>query len=55
MLSAALPVTLPEVVAVGRPGFGYPERWAVTRWIEGDHPVSAAAGEMSCGGTEVAR
>jgi aminoglycoside phosphotransferase (APT) family kinase protein len=25
-------------VAVGEPGFGYPERWSVVRWIDGEHP-----------------
>jgi aminoglycoside phosphotransferase (APT) family kinase protein len=31
-------VAVPEVVAVGEPGFGYPERWSVSRWIDGTHP-----------------
>lgn len=39
-LAPALPVCVPEVVAVGRPGFGYPERWAVTRWIDGHCPAT---------------
>lgn len=38
MLSTALPVAIPEVVAVGEPGFGYPERWSVVRWLTGDRP-----------------
>ena len=33
-----LPVRVPDVVAVGEPGFGYPERWSVVRWIDGDTP-----------------
>lgn len=39
-LAPALPVSVPEVVALGRPGFGYPERWSVTRWIEGQPPAT---------------
>src|SRR3954452_4340668 len=31
-LARALPVDVPQVITVGEPGFGYPERWALTRW-----------------------
>jgi aminoglycoside phosphotransferase (APT) family kinase protein len=34
-----LPVSVPDVVAVGDPDFGYPERWSVVHWIEGDVPT----------------
>lgn len=44
-----LPVPAPEVVAVGQPGHGYPERWSVVRWLEGKVPraptFGAALGE----------
>jgi aminoglycoside phosphotransferase (APT) family kinase protein len=36
-----LPVSVPEVVAVGEPDLGYPERWSVVRWLEGDVPTVA--------------
>jgi len=36
-----LPVSVPEVVAVGEPGLGYPERWSVMRWLEGNVPTVA--------------
>lgn len=42
-LAPALPVGVPEVVAVGRPGFGYPESWSVTRWIDGELPATPYA------------
>lgn len=35
-LAPHLPVAVPEVVAVGEPGEGYPYRWAVHRWLPGD-------------------
>lgn len=35
-LAPHLPVALPEPVAVGEPGDGYPYRWAVHRWIPGE-------------------
>lgn len=45
-LAAALPVDLPEVVAVGEPGHGYPEHWSVVRWIEGVHPTTTGSGQQ---------
>jgi len=33
-----LPVPVPDVVAIGEPAFGYPERWSVVRWLHGDVP-----------------
>lgn len=35
-LARRLPVAVPEPVAVGEPGSGYPYRWAVHRWIPGE-------------------
>ncbi len=35
-LAPHLPVAVPQPVAVGDPGCGYPHRWAVHRWIPGD-------------------
>jgi aminoglycoside phosphotransferase (APT) family kinase protein len=33
-----LPVDVPEIEAIGEPGFGYPEQWSVVRWLEGEVP-----------------
>jgi aminoglycoside phosphotransferase (APT) family kinase protein len=38
-VAAHLEVAVPEVVLVGDPGLGYPERWSITRWIDGEHPA----------------
>lgn len=35
-LAPHLPVAVPEPVAIGEPGSGYPFPWAVHRWIPGD-------------------
>jgi aminoglycoside phosphotransferase (APT) family kinase protein len=35
-LAPHLPVAIPEPVAVGEPGGGYPYRWAVHRWVPGE-------------------
>lgn len=43
-LAPLLPLPIPEVVATGAPGEGYPLPWAVHRWIEGRTP---AEGELA--------
>jgi aminoglycoside phosphotransferase (APT) family kinase protein len=40
--AANLPVAVPVVTAVGEPGFGYPERWSVVRWLDGEKPGPGA-------------
>ena len=35
-LAPYLPVAVPEPLAIGEPGEGYPYRWAVHRWIPGE-------------------
>lgn len=52
-MGRALSVEVPEIVALGEPGDGYPERWAVTRWIPGEAPKtssSAGAGKPDSNG-----
>ena len=43
VLARHLPVKLPDPVAVGEPDLGYPFRWLVYRWIEGE---DAGVGEV---------
>lgn len=43
-LSPFLPLPIPEPLAVGQPGTGYPFKWSVYRWIEGD---TAASGKIT--------
>ena len=38
-VAPTLPVAVPEILAVGEPGFGYPERWSVVRFLAGERPV----------------
>ncbi|MCP4223193.1 MAG: phosphotransferase [Actinomycetia bacterium] len=35
-LALSLPVPIPEPIAIGEPGSGYPYRWALHRWIPGE-------------------
>ena len=44
-LAPLLPLPIPEVVATGTPGQGYPMAWAVHRWIEGRNPVEGRLAE----------
>jgi aminoglycoside phosphotransferase (APT) family kinase protein len=44
-LAPSLPVAVPEVVAMGEPALGYPERWSVVRWLEGVPPLLPEPGE----------
>jgi aminoglycoside phosphotransferase (APT) family kinase protein len=34
-LAPRLPLRIPELIAAGTPGFGYPFTWAIYRWIDG--------------------
>ncbi|MEV3982382.1 aminoglycoside phosphotransferase family protein [Nonomuraea sp. NPDC049758] len=44
-LAPWLPLAVPVPVEVGEPGFGYPWRWAVSRWLAGEvATVEALAG-----------
>lgn len=40
-LAKALPLPIPEPIAMGQPAFGYPWKWSVYRWIQGE-PASTA-------------
>lgn len=43
-LAPFLPLPIPEPVAIGEPGEGYPWGWSIYRWLEGD---TAAASPMT--------
>jgi aminoglycoside phosphotransferase (APT) family kinase protein len=43
-LAPALPVAVPEPVALGEPGAGFPYRWSVHRWVPGE---GAAPGNVT--------
>ncbi|WP_421118532.1 aminoglycoside phosphotransferase family protein [Aquihabitans daechungensis] len=44
-LADQLPVEVPMPVAVGEPGFGYPFRWLVSRWVGGHDLLALMADE----------
>jgi aminoglycoside phosphotransferase (APT) family kinase protein len=43
-LAPLVPVKIPEPLATGQPGEGYPWLWCVDRWLPGEHPT---AGEIT--------
>ena len=47
LIAPSLPVAVPEIVALREPGFGYPERWSLVRWLEGSVPSVPDAGVRS--------
>jgi aminoglycoside phosphotransferase (APT) family kinase protein len=48
-VAPALPVSVPRVVAVGEPDVGYPERWSVVCWLDGEEPRVPAGPEEAVG------
>ncbi|MFG1812805.1 aminoglycoside phosphotransferase family protein [Kribbella sp. NPDC049174] len=40
-----LPVRVPQIVAIGRPGHGYSERWSIVGWLPGEHPTVCGPAE----------
>lgn len=39
-IGSELPVEVPQIVGMGRPAFGYGERWSIVHWLNGDLPTS---------------
>ena len=46
-LAPALPVAIPSVLGVGKPGERYPFPWSVRGWVEGDTAAHGSIGNMS--------
>lgn len=42
-LAPRLPLAISEPIAVGEPGHGYPWRWGVYRWLEGENATAGIA------------
>lgn len=41
-IAPLLPVPVPDVVSVGEPALGYPEKWSVVHWLDGDVATAAS-------------
>ncbi|TDD17056.1 aminoglycoside phosphotransferase family protein [Nonomuraea diastatica] len=53
-LAPQLPLAIPVPVGVGEPGFGYPWRWAVSRWLEGEVATVEALAHSSAAAVRLA-
>ncbi|MEO3800111.1 aminoglycoside phosphotransferase family protein [Nonomuraea sp. B1E8] len=53
-LAPHLPLAIPVPVGVGEPGFGYPWRWAVSRWLEGEVATVEALAHSSAAAVQLA-
>ena len=54
-IAPLLPLTVPEPVEIGSPGHGYPWRWSIHRWIEGDNADAAGIADMPRAVDDMAR
>jgi len=46
-LAPLLPLEIPSPVAMGAPGEGYPWKWSIYRWLEGESAAKALIGDMN--------
>src|SRR5437879_8189183 len=46
-LAPLLPLPVPTPLAIGEPARGYPWRWSIYRWIEGDTAAPERIGDLS--------
>lgn len=47
VMGRALPVEVPEVVAIGEPAFGFGERWSIVGWLAGVRPAACVPGDAA--------
>jgi aminoglycoside phosphotransferase (APT) family kinase protein len=47
LLAPQLPLPIPAPVAMGAPGCGFPHRWSVYRWLDGEPAASAPIADLS--------
>ncbi len=54
-LAPLLPLVIPEPLALGTPGDGYPWPWSVYRWLEGDNATSERIADRHQAATDLAK
>ena len=54
-LAPSLPLAIPTPVAMGVPGEGYPWRWSVYRWLEGEEATTARLADPRRAATDLGR
>lgn len=53
-LARRLPLPIPQPLAMGAPAFGYPWRWSIQRWIEGEPATQENVADLSAFATSLA-
>src|SRR4029450_10230746 len=53
-LAPHLPLAVPVPLAIGEPGDGYPWRWSVCRWLEGEAATTDRISDLSSAATDLA-
>lgn len=53
-LAPHLPLAVPEPLATGEPGAGYPWRWSVYRWLDGENATFAPFADPAAAATRLA-
>lgn len=46
LIAPHLPIEIPVPLALGTPAFGYPWRWCVSRWLEGETPAADTLADL---------
>jgi aminoglycoside phosphotransferase (APT) family kinase protein len=54
-LAPFLPLAIPTPLAKGEPGEGYPWRWTIHRWLDGENAASEPIADLSRAATDLAR
>lgn len=54
-LAPRLPLAIPRPLGLGMPDYGYPWKWSIYRWIEGDTAAVAPIGDMDDFAARLAR
>lgn len=45
-LALGLPIPIPTPLAMGKPEYGYPWKWSIYRWLDGETAASAKIGDL---------
>ncbi len=53
-LAPFLPLPIPAPLAIGQPAEGYPWKWSIYRWLEGDSAATAPIADLSAFATHLA-
>ena len=54
-LAPSLPLAIPTPLAIGKPASGYPWRWSIYRWIDGDVAAPERIGDLTAFATCLAQ